>query len=85
MLTEQFASDLVAELDGVLEVQTYGIMLHVFVDDLERREREIESALRSAGMTWEGMREIEPRMEEAFISLIRKQRAEREVASEFST
>jgi ABC-2 type transport system ATP-binding protein len=60
-------------MEGVLEVQTYGIMLHVFVDDPERRGWEIARALLADGITCEAMREIEPRMEEAFISLIRRQ------------
>jgi ABC-2 type transport system ATP-binding protein len=60
-------------LDGVLEVQTYGAMLHVFVDDPDGRRSEIEKALAVQGITCEGMREIEPRMEEAFISLIGRQ------------
>jgi ABC-2 type transport system ATP-binding protein len=68
---------LVPELEGVLEVQTYGVMLHAFVDDVERRRREIETALAAQGITCSGMREIEPRMEEAFISLIRKRLEER--------
>ncbi|HET91132.1 MAG TPA: ABC transporter ATP-binding protein [Chloroflexi bacterium] len=66
---------LVPDLPGVLEVQTYGAMLHIFVDDPDRRGREIEAALAAQGITCEGMREIETRMEEAFISLIRKQSA----------
>ncbi|MEA3345360.1 MAG: ABC transporter ATP-binding protein [Chloroflexota bacterium] len=65
---------MVEEMEGVLEVQTYGAMLHLFVDDPERRRSEIETALSAQGIQCEGMREIEPRMEEAFISLIRKQR-----------
>jgi ABC-2 type transport system ATP-binding protein len=64
----------VEEMDGMLEVQTYGAMLHVFVDDPGSRQREIEAALAAQGITCAGLREIEPRMEEAFISLIRKQR-----------
>lgn len=67
---------LVSELEGVLEVQTYGMMLHVFVDDVAKRQTEIEAALAAQGITCEGMREIKPRMEEAFISLIRRQRAQ---------
>ena len=39
----------------------------------ERRRCEIESALAAEGITCSGMREIDPRMEEAFISLIRRQ------------
>jgi ABC-2 type transport system ATP-binding protein len=67
---------LVEDLEGVLEVQTYGAMLHVFVDQVDRRRAEIQTALSAQGITCSGMREIEPRMEEAFISLIRKKRAE---------
>jgi ABC-2 type transport system ATP-binding protein len=66
----------VRELAGVLEVQTYGMMLHVFVDDLEARRSEIERALEDQGIVCREMREIEPRMEEAFISLIRRQQAD---------
>ena len=67
---------MVEEMEGVLEVQAYGAMLHVFVDDVERQRQEIEAALAAQGITCAGMREIEPRMEEAFISLIRKQRGD---------
>ncbi len=64
------AQQLIASLEGVLEVQTYGMMLHAFVDDPAERRLQIESALASAGISCTGMREIEPRMEEAFISLV---------------
>ena len=71
------AMSLVSGMEGVLELQTYGAMIHVFLDDLPRRQKEIEAALTGQGITWEGMREIEPRMEEAFISLIRKEAVQR--------
>ena len=71
------AMHLVSGMEGVLEFQTYGAMIHVFLDDLPRRQKEIEAALTGQGITWKGMREIEPRMEEAFISLIRKEVAQR--------
>lgn len=71
------ALPLVSELAGVLEVQTYGLMLHVFVDDAGRRQGEIERALAAQGMACQGMRQIAPRMEEAFISLVRRLREER--------
>lgn len=67
------AVPLVAGLEGILEIQTYGLMLHVFVDDLVKRQAEIEAALAAQEITCERMREIEVRMEEAFISLIRRQ------------
>lgn len=65
-------------LEGILEVQTYGLMLHVFVDDPVQRIPELETTLAAHDITCTGMREIEVRMEEAFISLIRKQAESRE-------
>ncbi len=62
----------VTSLEGVLEVQTYGDRLHVFVDD-PRRKPQLETALAAAGIQHDEIREIEVRMEEAFISLIRRQ------------
>jgi ABC-2 type transport system ATP-binding protein len=70
------ARDLVSKLAGVLEVQTYGVMLHLFLDDLALRQPQIEAALAAQGLAWSGMRTIEPRMEEAFISLIHHEEAE---------
>ncbi len=69
------ARDLMASLEGVLEVQTYGARLHLVLDDLERRQPQIEAALTGQEITWTGMRVIEPRMEEAFISLIGREEA----------
>ncbi len=69
------ARALVAGLEGVLELQTYGAMLHAFVDDPARRSGQIEAALAAQGIQVSGMREIQPRMEEAFISLISRQAA----------
>ncbi len=70
------ARDIVAEMDGVLEIQTYGDLLHVFVDSVEKRLGEVESQLKSRGVAVSGLRQTRPRMEEAFISLIRKRIAE---------
>jgi ABC-2 type transport system ATP-binding protein len=69
------AREAVEGLKGVLEVQTYGAMLHLFLDDVEKRQEQIEVALKEKGIGWKGMRVIEPRMEEAFISLISRQEA----------
>lgn len=67
------AQALVNGLDGVLEVQTYGDLLHVFVDGVAARQPLLRQALASAGVAVEGLRQIRPRMEEAFISLVRKE------------
>lgn len=66
------AARLIYGLPGILEVQTYGDLLHVFVDDAALRAKEIEHGLRRAGIAVQGLRQTRPRMEEAFISLIRK-------------
>jgi ABC-2 type transport system ATP-binding protein len=65
------AALVVANLEGVLEVQMYGRMLHVFVDEPGQGAERIHVALENAGVHYDGLREIKPRMEEAFISLIR--------------
>jgi ABC-2 type transport system ATP-binding protein len=67
------AQRLVAGAEGVLEVQTYGDRLHIFVDDVPQRKPQIEAALAAAGIQHDEIREIEVRMEEAFISLVRRQ------------
>ncbi len=68
------AKVLVTSLEGVNELQTYGDKLHVFVDDAARRKPEIVAALTAHGIQHDEIRKIEVRMEEAFISLIRKQK-----------
>ncbi|HEY4721220.1 MAG TPA: hypothetical protein VII92_05205 [Anaerolineae bacterium] len=56
----------------VLEVQVYGDLLHVFVDDATVSLPRLRSALDAIGVKVNGARVIHPRMEEAFISLIGK-------------
>jgi ABC-2 type transport system ATP-binding protein len=68
----QAAYELVATLPGVLEVQTYGDLLHVFVDSSARRLPEIEAVLRRQSISYQGVRRATARMEEAFISLIKR-------------
>jgi drug efflux transport system ATP-binding protein len=70
------AEGLTAGLEGVLEVQTYGDLLHVFVDSAARRQDALRAALVAAGVDVIGLRQTHPRMEEAFISLVRRQMAE---------
>jgi ABC-2 type transport system ATP-binding protein len=69
----QQAALVIAHLEGILEVQTYGRMLHVFVDEPGLAAERILVALEDAGIQCDGIREIQPRMEEAFISLIQRQ------------
>jgi ABC-2 type transport system ATP-binding protein len=67
------ARTLLTGMDGVLEAQTYGDKLHIIVDDVARRKTQIDAALAAQAITHDGIREIEVRMEEAFISLIQRQ------------
>jgi ABC-2 type transport system ATP-binding protein len=64
------AIPLVEKVPGVLEVQTFGGSLRIFVDDAAEREAAIEEALNRAGLAVRGLRRVRPRLEEAFISLI---------------
>jgi ABC-2 type transport system ATP-binding protein len=57
---------------GVLEVQTYGNLVHVFVDNLQQRQPQLESGLAAEQIRMADFRQTVPRMEEAFISLIGK-------------
>ena len=67
------AEAVVVGVAGVLEVQTYGDLLHVFVDDLEERRAALVGALQATGIEITDLRPIRPRMEEAFVSLVRRQ------------
>lgn len=61
-------------MPGILEVQTYGEKLHVFVDEAARRQPQIEAALSALGVSYSDLRPIEIHMEEAFISLVQRQK-----------
>lgn len=60
-------------LAGVLEIQTYGDQLRVFTHDTDGLMERMRSALAAADIEVYEMRRTRPRMEEAFISLIRRQ------------
>jgi ABC-2 type transport system ATP-binding protein len=56
---------------SVLELQTYGDMLHVLVESAEHALPRIKATLNEYDLTYRSLRRTTPRMEEAFISLIR--------------
>jgi len=68
----QKALKAVSKLKGVREPQTYGESIHLLVDSGEKRLPEIESALKKKKLAYRSIRIAPVRMEEAFISLIRK-------------
>ena len=67
------AEEVVARLEGVIELQTYGDLLHVFVDNASVRTEALQRALEAAEIGVVSLRHTRPRMEEAFISLVRRQ------------
>jgi ABC-2 type transport system ATP-binding protein len=67
----QRARLLMTGMEGVLEVQTYGQMIHALVDDANLRRPQIGNRMAKEQITISGMRTIEMRMEEAFISLMK--------------
>lgn len=68
----QAAHALIETLPGVLEVQTYGDLLHVFVDSADKRLPEIKAVLKKQNIVHQSARRATARMEEAFISLIKR-------------
>ncbi len=69
----QQAQKVLEGLEGVLEVQTYGDLIHVFVIDAQKARTELVQALDQAGVAVSNLRRIRPRLEDAFISLVRQQ------------
>lgn len=63
---------LIEQIPGVLEVQTYGESLQILVDDVSKRLPQITAALEEQGITYHSVRQTSPRMEEAFVSLIKQ-------------
>ncbi len=69
----QSAARVVSAVPGVLETQIYGDHLQVFVDVADLTQSRVVDALSGAGIRYSDLRQTQPRMEEAFISLIRRQ------------
>ena len=63
---------IVSKMKGVREVQTYGESIHLLVDSGDKRLAEIKRALKKEGASFRSMRTAPVRMEEAFISFVRK-------------
>jgi ABC-2 type transport system ATP-binding protein len=68
----QKARHLLSSIPGVQEVQSYGEALHILVDSAEKRKKALKKVLKEHRIEVIEYREIAPRMEEAFISLIKK-------------
>jgi ABC-2 type transport system ATP-binding protein len=69
------AHKLVQALPGIREIQTYGEALHMIVDKASVRLPEVKKILSANGIKFKDARKAPARMEEVFISLIRKMEA----------
>ena len=79
---QQAASDLIAALPGICEVQTYGEALHILVDSGKKRLPKIKAQLRKHDIPYTNARVAPIRMEEAFVSFINQLDAESEPAKQ---
>ena len=70
----QRTREVLGTLPDIHEVQSYGEALHVLVKSASKQKQSIKKALLKNKIDLVEFREITPRMEEAFISLIRKMR-----------
>ena len=66
------AQKVLSESSGVYEVQSYGEALHVLVDSSKKRKKQLSTSLQEKGINIQEIRPTPPRMEEAFISLLKK-------------
>ena len=62
---------LLRTLPGVIEIQTYGDAYHLLVSDAEKQIKRVRKALKRARIPVRELRPSLPRMEEAFISLMK--------------
>jgi ABC-2 type transport system ATP-binding protein len=69
------AREIVKELPGVLEMQTFGNQLRIFARESGAAIERIQAALAEQGIEVLDVRRTQPRMEEAFISLVRRHEA----------
>jgi len=70
------AREVLAGLEGILEMQTFGDQLRIFVRNADQVMAQARAALAAQDIEMLDVRRTCPRMEEAFISLIRRQMAE---------
>lgn len=71
------AHDILLDVDGVREGQTYGDQLRVFALDGDGMLARLQEILAAQGVEVKDARRTSPRMEEAFISLIRRKMEEK--------
>ncbi|MFQ6046082.1 MAG: ATP-binding cassette domain-containing protein [Gemmatimonadales bacterium] len=58
---------------GIMEAAMFGRLLHVMVADLETGLRDVPHLLESAGRTCESVRQVDPSLEDVFVTLVRRE------------
>jgi ABC-2 type transport system ATP-binding protein len=71
------AADLLAEWDGIEEVQRVGARLRLVVGDRTLTAADVERHLTAAGLEVRWVQEVEPSVEDLFVSFVDKQRKAR--------
>jgi ABC-2 type transport system ATP-binding protein len=69
--TREGVEEILKSIQGVIEVQTYGDAYHILVDDAKSQIPKIEQIFRKTKRSYRELRVSPPRMEEAFISLMK--------------
>jgi ABC-2 type transport system ATP-binding protein len=64
------AREILAALPGVISVQVFGERLHVWVENVERDQAKVETALTESGVTIASMRRVAPSLEDVFVSML---------------
>ncbi|MFQ5399614.1 MAG: ABC transporter ATP-binding protein [Anaerolineae bacterium] len=75
------AHNILSAVDGVLEIQTYGDQLRIFARDSDGMMERLQSVLVEQEIQILDARRTSPRMEEAFISLVRRRMAQNQEQS----
>jgi ABC-2 type transport system ATP-binding protein len=65
------AVDALVNEPGVLDAAMFGRLLHVTVEDETTGRDIVRSALSASGRSVEGIRPVEPSLEDVFVSLVR--------------
>jgi hypothetical protein len=71
------AADLLADWDAIEEVQRVGARLRLVVGDRALTASDVERHLSAAGVAVHWVREVEPSVEDLFVSFVDKQRKAR--------
>lgn len=69
--TREGVEELLKSIPGVIEVQTYGDAYHILVENAKSQIQSIEKLFKKTKRSYRELRVSPPRMEEAFISLMK--------------